>query len=97
MYIGVVMIRVHLWDVHDLKSKRRIVRSLKDGLRAKFNVSVAEVEAQDVHQEIVMGLSSVSGSGPYLEGQLSLVLNHLETHLTYDYDVIDMTIEKWEL
>lgn len=45
--------------VHSLKEKRMVVKSLVAKLRNKFNVSVAEVEEQDIHQTIVIGVAAI--------------------------------------
>lgn len=45
--------------VYSLKEKRKVVRSLVQKLKNKFNVSVGEVEEQDIHQTIIIGISAV--------------------------------------
>lgn len=45
--------------VHSLKEKRMIVRSLTARLRNKFNVSVSEIDEQDIHQIIVIGVAAI--------------------------------------
>jgi len=42
--VGTLKFRLHLRDCHSLKEKRRVIKSLKDQLNNKFNISVAEVE-----------------------------------------------------
>lgn len=51
-----------------MKDKRQVVRSLKDRLRASFNVSVAEIDHADVWQRATIGVVSISDSRDYLEG-----------------------------
>ena len=53
-------IRLHAPWVHSLKEKRMVVKSLLAKLRNKFNVSAAEVDEQDIHQIIVIGLAAVA-------------------------------------
>lgn len=48
--------------VHSLKEKRMVVKSLVQRLKNKFNISVGEVDKQDIHQSIVIGISAVCGS-----------------------------------
>lgn len=50
MIVGVIGWDLHIYEAHSLKDKRAVVRSLKDRLRAKLNVSVAETGQQDVWQ-----------------------------------------------
>ncbi|MBS6953377.1 MAG: DUF503 domain-containing protein [Enterocloster asparagiformis] len=58
MIIG-MEIRLYAPWVHSLKEKRMIVKSLTAKIQNRFHVSAAEVEAQDVHQTIVIGVASI--------------------------------------
>jgi uncharacterized protein YlxP (DUF503 family) len=60
MFVGVLRLEFHLPRARSLKDKRQIVRSFRDRLRANLGVSVAEVEAQDLHQRAVFGVATVS-------------------------------------
>ena len=57
MRIGIATVTLRADWVHSLKEKRMVVKSLCSRIRNKFNVSVAEVEAQDIHQTIVLGIA----------------------------------------
>ncbi len=57
MIIETVQIKLYAPWVHSLKEKRMVVKSLCARLRNKFNVSAAEVAAQDLHQTIVIGVA----------------------------------------
>jgi uncharacterized protein len=52
------------------------VRSMKDKLRQKFNVSVAEIEANDLWQRATIGVVSISDSRDYLESLMASVERH---------------------
>ena len=56
-----------------LKDKRQVVRSLKDRLRAKFNVAVAELDNSNLWQRATIGVVSVSDSRDYLQGLMNNV------------------------
>jgi uncharacterized protein len=56
-----------------LKDKRQVVRSLKDKLRAHFNVAVAELDHTDLWQRATIGVVSVSDSHDYLDGLMQNV------------------------
>jgi len=56
-----------------LKDKRQVVRSLKDRLRASFNVSVAELEASSLWNRATIGVVAVSDSRDYLDGLMKNV------------------------
>src|SRR2546428_6980038 len=49
-YVCVVEVRLHLNDSHDLKAKRKVLHSLKAGLRQRFGASVAEIDGHDTWQ-----------------------------------------------
>lgn len=59
MLILSLKIKLHAPWVHSLKEKRMVVKSLIAKLRNKFNVSAAEVEEQDTHQTIVIGVAAI--------------------------------------
>ncbi len=58
--IGVIIFELRLDESHSLKDKRHYVKSLKDRLRSKFNVSVAEIDGQDTWQRSVVAVATVS-------------------------------------
>jgi uncharacterized protein YlxP (DUF503 family) len=59
MLIAAMTFRLHAPWVHSLKEKRMIVKSLTAQLQNKFHVSAAEIDEQDVHQIIVIGVAAV--------------------------------------
>ena len=59
MKIATLTFRLHAPWVHSLKEKRMIVKSLVAKLQNKFHVSAAEIDEQDVHQFIVIGIASI--------------------------------------
>jgi len=78
MYVGCCSIKFFLHGNHSLKGKRRIVRTLKDRLKNRFNVSVAEIGNQDVWQSLHMGIVAVNSDPKYLEGQVNRVVDAIE-------------------
>ncbi|HMC30815.1 MAG TPA: DUF503 domain-containing protein [Candidatus Angelobacter sp.] len=73
MPIAYLTLEVRIEGAHSLKDKRQVVRSLKDRLRAKFNLAVAELEETDLWQRATLGAVSVSGSRDYLAGLMANV------------------------
>ena len=59
--IGVLTLEIHIEDAHSLKEKRHVVKGLKDRLRSRFNVAVAEIDYQDSWQRSVISAVTVSG------------------------------------
>ncbi len=78
MIIGSCTITLYLPAVHSLKEKRQIVKSLIARIRNEFNVSIAEVGAQDLWQQAILGIACVSSSQKYAHGQLQAVVNFIE-------------------
>jgi uncharacterized protein YlxP (DUF503 family) len=58
--IGVLTLELRIESSHSLKEKRHVVQSLKDRLRHKFNVAVAEIDYQDLWQRAAIAAVTVS-------------------------------------
>lgn len=78
MLIATVKIKIHLPWVHSLKEKRMVVKSLIAKLGNKFNVSVAEIDEQDVHQIAVIGVAGLAGDAAMADSVIDHVLNFAE-------------------
>ena len=78
MYVGCCSIKFFLHGNHSLKGKRRVIRTLKDRLKNRFNVSVAEIGNQDVWQSLHIGIVAVNSDPKYLEGQINRVVDAIE-------------------
>ena len=59
MRIAAMTFRLHAPWVHSLKEKRMIVKSLVARIQNKFHVSAAEIDEQDIHQIIVIGVAAI--------------------------------------
>ena len=66
--IAFLTIELHIEAAQSLKDRRQVVRSLKDRLRAAFNVSVAELDSSGVWNRATIGVVSISDSRDYLDG-----------------------------
>ncbi len=71
--IAFLTIELRIEAAHSLKDKRQVLRSLKDKLRASFNISVAELDTTDLWQRATVGVVSISGSHDYLRGLMEKV------------------------
>ena len=74
--IASLTIELRIEAAHSLKDKRQVVRSMKDKLRQRFNVSVAEIDATDLWQRATIGVVSISDSRDYLESLMTSVERH---------------------
>ena len=81
MHVALLELDLHIPHAHSLKDKRMAVRSLKDRLRKRFNVSVSEVDHQDLWQRAAIGVVSIGPDPGYLERQLALALEEAERTL----------------
>jgi uncharacterized protein YlxP (DUF503 family) len=79
--IGVLTIELHVEDSHSLKDKRHVVKSLKDRLRSKFNVAVAEIDGQDTWQWAVLAAVTVASSRGHCEQMLQAVEDECASQL----------------
>lgn len=73
--IGVLTLELHIEHSHSLKDKRNIVKGLKDRLRARHNVSVAEIDYQDTWQHALIAAVTVSPARGFAEKVLRAVEN----------------------
>ncbi len=73
MPIAFLTLELHIEAAQSLKDKRQVVRSLKDRLRASFNVSVAELDPSPIWNRATVGVVSVSDSRDYLDGLMKNV------------------------
>jgi uncharacterized protein YlxP (DUF503 family) len=71
--VGVLTLELHLDGSHSLKDKRHTVKGLKDRLRSKFNVAVAEIDYQDLWQRALVSAVTVSGDHDHAAHTLQLV------------------------
>jgi uncharacterized protein YlxP (DUF503 family) len=71
--IGVLTLEIRVEDAHSLKAKRHVVKSLKDRLRHKYNVSVAEIDYQDLWQRALVAVVTVSSDHAHAEQVLQTV------------------------
>lgn len=80
MYIGSVRVRLLVRESRSLKDKRQVVRGIKDRLRNEFNVSVAEVDAEDQRQLAVLGVAMVGNEARSVRQALEAIVSALRAH-----------------
>ncbi|MGD2040978.1 MAG: DUF503 domain-containing protein [Anaerolineae bacterium] len=78
MHVGICTIELQLPGNGSLKGKRSVVKSICTRVSREFNVSIAEVDAQDLWQRAVLGVACVSPSADYAHGQLERVVQWIE-------------------
>jgi uncharacterized protein YlxP (DUF503 family) len=80
MVIGVVIVQMHLPGASSLKDKRKIILSLKDRLKNKFNVSVAELDDNELWQRCTLGIALISNDGTFANTVLSKAIDVVSNH-----------------
>jgi len=71
--VGVLRLTFHIPHARSLKDKRSVVRRFRDRVRARYDVSVAEVGAMDLHQRAVFGVAVVSNDAAVCDSVLEKV------------------------
>jgi len=89
--IGVCRVIISIPESFSLKEKRKVKRSIVDKVRSKFNVSIAEVESQEIWNELVLGISIVSTESKYIYEVMSEIIKLIEEQK--DTELIDYEID----
>ena len=79
MVVGTCTISLHIPESGSLKSKRWVLRRIKDRVRNKFNVSIAEVDDFDLWQRATLGVAVVSKDGRFANQVISKVIDLVES------------------
>ena len=79
MIVGLLTLQLHLPEANSLKSKRSVIKSLKDRIRNKYNVSIAEIDMHDLWQRSILVAACVANEkkvvNQVLEGVRKTVLS----------------------
>jgi len=94
LHVGVCRLMAHLPESSNLKDKRQVSRSLTTRIRNQFNVSVAEVDDNDLWQRLTLGICCVSNDAAHANEMLSRVVSFVEAFrgdlvvLDYETEII---------
>ena len=91
MVVGTLIIEFRLHDNRSLKGKRKVVRSMVDKVKHRFNVAVAEIGANDKWQKIELGISTVGNDRRHIDASLNNILAYLES--LYLAEIVDTRAE----
>lgn len=92
MNVGICKVKLRLPDNLSLKGKRQVVKSVTARLKNKFNVSVAEVEDNDLWQLATIGICFVSNDRRFTNEVLSKAVDFV-VNGQGDYEMLDYEIE----
>ncbi len=94
MPIAKLTLELSIPHAQSLKDRRQVVRSLKDKLRHGFNVSIAELDDANIWNRATLGIVAISGSTPYLTGQMQEVDDALHRLVnTLGAEIVDSYVE----
>jgi len=85
------LVELHLPDVGSLKDKRHVLKGLKEKVRARFEVSVAEVDHQDVWQRATLAVAYVSADARHANTVISKAMDFIEDNVAGR--VLDTSVE----
>jgi uncharacterized protein YlxP (DUF503 family) len=91
MVVGLANIDIHIPESGSLKSKRHFLKGIKDRLRNKFNISIAEVGHNDLWQRTTIGVSVVANDKKFANRVLSQVVEHINRE--NEVQILDYSIE----
>jgi uncharacterized protein YlxP (DUF503 family) len=91
MIVGSLRVRLFVRESRSLKDKRQVVKGIKDKIHNSFNVSIAEVEAEDHRQLVVLGMAMVSNEASHVRKALEQIVAALRVHPIAEF--IDYEIE----
>ncbi|MCK6549259.1 DUF503 domain-containing protein [Myxococcota bacterium] len=91
--VGVLEVRLAIDAADSLKEKRSVVKRLVERTKNRFNVSVAEVGANDEHRRAIIGIVTVANDGPFVNSVLDKVLDYLEEEGMGLAEIIDTRME----
>ena len=92
MNVGVCRIKLRLPENLSLKGKRRVLKSITTRVKNRFNVSIAEVDDQNLWQLATLGICYVSNNSRLTNEVLSKVVDFV-TEGRFDIDILDYEIE----
>lgn len=91
MVIGACRVTLHLPDNRSLKGKRQVVRSITERVKHRFNVSISEIEDQDLWQVAAIGFTCVSAHSRHADEMVAKIMGFIEANV--DAQVTDYQVE----
>jgi len=91
-FVCLVEIQLHFGEVQDLKGKRKLLKSLKDGIRQRFGASVAEIEGHDKWQRSTL-LCALVGDGQVsdrADGLIRFVESRVPDGCAFERDLLSL-------
>jgi uncharacterized protein YlxP (DUF503 family) len=80
MVVGVLRVRLGVFEALSLKDKRRVTRSLKERIAARHNVSVAEIDDLDHRQAATLGVAMIANESRFVQSALNKILDEIRAY-----------------
>lgn len=93
MKVGLLHLELFIPGSTSLKHKRMILTSLKQNLKNKFNISVAEVDKQDKHQLAVLAAAAVGCTTACVDQELDAVKSFIDSFRVGEIEIINLSTE----
>ncbi len=91
MFVGIGKVEIFLPGLNSLKSKRRVINSVKGKIRSKFNVGVSEIDFLDKWQRSLIGIVAVSNDSKFLQSSLNKIMDQIKEFR--DINILDWSIK----
>ena len=91
MVVGICKIDFLIHDNHSLKGKRKVVKAIVGKVSSRFNISIAEIENNDLWQRGSLGIATISNDEKFTNSMLDKVLNFIDGLNLID--IVDHTFE----
>lgn len=78
MIVGIFTFELYLPHSHSLKEKRKVVNMIRDKIKAKFNVSIAEVDFFELWQRVMFGIAIVNNEKKIVDSMFSNIIDTIE-------------------
>jgi uncharacterized protein YlxP (DUF503 family) len=95
MVVGTLKLEMRLHDNRSLKGKRKVVKSMVNKVKSRFNVAIAEIGSNDKWQKIELGISAVGNDRRHIDASLNHVLTFLES--LYLAQIVDAEMEIYNM
>lgn len=89
MIIGAMTTQLYLHGVVSLKDKRKIVKSLIERLKSRFNISVSEVDHNDIKTSAVIGIAVVSNQTKFVNRQLDKIIEFMRNDPRFELGPVE--------
>lgn len=92
MHTGVLLVHLHIPGCRSLKEKRSQIKPLQERLRRQFNVTIAEVDFQDIHDESLIAIGLINNKAAFIQSYFDGVVNWIEMYFS-DLMIEDQKLE----